>query len=102
MEVYQAYKLKDRVARILMLRCMRNDLMLRFKNNCSTMVVWDVVNIQFGGTLTTRLRKLTLKFDANKKRSNHTMRQHLTVMSNMISELKGSSHELIDEQQSKL
>ena len=27
------------------------------------------------------------------------MRQHLIVMSNMISELKGGGHELIDEQQ---
>ena len=63
------------------------------------MAVWDVVKIQFGGTSTTRLRQLPLKFDAYKKQLNHTMRQHLTVMSNMISELKGSSHELTDEQQ---
>ena len=39
MEVYQAYKRKDRVARILMLISMRNDMMLRFENNRSTMVV---------------------------------------------------------------
>ena len=30
MEAYQAYKRKDRVARILMLSSMRNDSMLRF------------------------------------------------------------------------
>ena len=41
---------------------------------------------------------MRLKFDAYKKQSNHTMRQHLTVMSNMISELKGAGHKLIDEQ----
>ena len=44
------------------------------------------------------MRELTLKFDTYKKQSNHTMRQHLTVKSNMISELKGDGHELIDEQ----
>ena len=99
MEAYQAYKLKDRVARILMLTSMRNDLMLHFENNHSTMVVWDVVKIQFGGTSTTGLRQLTLKFDDYKKQLNHTMREHLTVMSNMISELKGADHELTDEQQ---
>ena len=38
---------------------------------------------------------MTLKFDAYKKQSNHTMRQHLTIMSNMISEI---NHELIDEE----
>ena len=94
MEAYQAYKRKDRVALILMLSSMRNDLMLRFENNRSAMAVWDAVKIQFGGTSTTRLGQLTLKFDAYKKQLNHTMRQHLTIMSNMISELKGDGHEL--------
>ena len=67
MKAYQAYKHKDRVACILILSSMRNDLMLRFENNRSAMAVWDVVKIQFGGTSTTRLRQLTLKFDAYKK-----------------------------------
>ena len=98
MESYQAYKCKDRVARILMLSSMRNDLMSHFENNRSAMAIWDAVKIQFGGTSTTRLHQLTLKFNAYKKESNHTMRQHLTVMSNMISELKGVVHELTDEQ----
>ena len=98
MEVYQVYKSKDRVARILMLNNMRNDLMLHFENNRSTMVIWDAVKIQFGGTSTTRLRQLTLKLDAYKKQSNHTMSKHLTIMSNMISELKGVGHKLTNEQ----
>ena len=56
MEAYQVYKRKDRVARILMLSSMRNDMILRFENNCSAMAVWDTVKIQFGGTSTTKLR----------------------------------------------
>ena len=55
MEAYQAYKNKDRVAHILMLSSMRNDMMLCFENNRSAMVVWDTVKIQFYGTSTTRL-----------------------------------------------
>ena len=98
MEAYQAYNHKDRVARILILTSMRTDLMLRFEKHRSTLVVWDAVKVQYGGTSTTRLRQLTLKFDAYKKQSNHTMRQHLAIMSNMISELRGASHELNDEQ----
>ena len=94
MEAYQAYKGKDRVVHILMLSNMRNYLMLRFENNLSTMAFWDTGKIQFGGTTTIRLCQLTLKSEAYKKKSNHTMRQHLTVMSNMISELKGTGHEL--------
>ena len=77
MKEYQAYKCKDRVARILMLIGMRNDLMLCFEKHRSTLAVWDTVKVQYGGTLTTRLRQLTFKFDAYKKQSNHTMRQHL-------------------------
>ena len=61
------------------------------------MAIWDAVKIQFGGTSTIKLLQLTLKFDAYKKQSN-TMMQHLTVMSNMISEPKGVGHKLTDEQ----
>ena len=35
MEAYQAYKHKDRVARILMFSSMRNDIMLRFERHRS-------------------------------------------------------------------
>ena len=99
MEAYQAYKRKDRVARILILSSMRNDLMLCFEKHRSALVVSDVVKVQYGGTSTMRLLRLALKFDAYKKQSNYTMRQHLTIMFNMISELRGASHELTDEQQ---
>ena len=98
MEAYQAYKRKDRVACILRLSSMRNDLILHFEKHCSTLAVWDTVKVQYGGTLITRLRHLTLKFDVYKNQSNHTMRQHLTIISNMIRKLRGAGPELIDEQ----
>ena len=79
MEAYQAYKCKDRVARILLLSSMRNDIMMRFERHRSAQAVWDTVKVQYGGTFTTRLHQLTLKFDGYKKCQNHTMRQHLTV-----------------------
>jgi len=99
MESYQTYKHKDRVDQILMLSNMRNDIMLRFERHHLAQSVWGAVKIQYGGTSTTRLCQLTIKFDGYKKRQNQTMRQHLTVMSNLISELKGAGHEMTDEQQ---
>ena len=57
------------------------------------------MKVHYGETSITRLRQLTLKFNGYKKHQNHTMRQHLTVMSNMISELKAVRHEMTDEQQ---
>jgi hypothetical protein len=98
MEAYQTYKRKDHVTHILMLSSMRNDIMLRFERHRSAQTVWDVVKIQYGETFTTRLHQLTLKFDGYKKRQNHTMRQHLAVMFNIISELRGVGHEMTDEQ----
>ena len=73
--------------------------MLCFKRHRSAQAVWDAVKVQYGETSNTRLCQLTFKFDGYKKRQNHTMRQHLTVMSNMISELRVIGHEMTDEQQ---
>ena len=56
MEAYQAYKRKDRVARILLLSSMRNDIMLHFERHRSAQAIWDAVKIQYEGTSTTRLR----------------------------------------------
>ena len=57
------------------------------------------MKLQYEGTFTIRLHQLTLKFDGYKKSQNHTMRQHLTGMSNMVSELRTIGHEMTDEQQ---
>ena len=73
--------------------------MLRFERYCSAQAVWDAVKVQYGGTSITRLRQLTLKFDGYKKRQNQTMRQHLTIMFNMVSELRADGHDMTDEQQ---
>ena len=45
MEAYQTHKRKDRVARILMLNSMRNDIMLCFKRHHSAQAVWDAMKI---------------------------------------------------------
>ena len=60
--------------------------------------MWEALKLKFGGTSVTKLRKLTIKFDKYKKRSNHNMRQYLREISNMISELNETGHTLIDEQ----
>ena len=99
MEEYQVYKRKDLIALILLLSSMRNDIMMRFERHRSAQAVWDAVKVQYGGTSTIRLRQLTLKFDGYKKCQNHMMRQHLTIMSNMISELRDVGNEMTDEQQ---
>jgi 16S rRNA C1402 (ribose-2'-O) methylase RsmI len=65
MKAYQTYKHKDRVARILTLSNMRNNIILYFEKHRLTQSVWDIINIEYGRTSTTRLHQLTLKFDGH-------------------------------------
>ena len=46
MEAYQAYKGKDRVACILLLHNIRNDIMLHFERHRSAQAIWDAVKVQ--------------------------------------------------------
>ena len=65
----------------------------------TTQEMWLTLKDKFGGTSTTKLRRLTIKFDSYWKQPNHTIRQHLREMSNMVCELKSAGHVLTDEQQ---
>jgi arginyl-tRNA synthetase len=78
---------------------MKNDVMHEFRQYEVAKEMQLALKQKFGGTSVTKLKQLTIKFDTYKKRPNHSMRQHLSEMSNMISELKDSSHILTDEQQ---
>ncbi|TXG60589.1 hypothetical protein EZV62_015162 [Acer yangbiense] len=82
-----------------MLSSMTNALMCEYEGFDTAQDMWIVLKDKFGGTSTTKLRRLTIKFDTYRKRQNHDMRQHLREMSNMIRELKSAGHTLIDEQQ---
>jgi gag-polypeptide of LTR copia-type len=78
---------------------MENDVMREFRQYEVAKEMWLALKQKFDGTSVTKLRQLTIKFDTYKKRPNHSMRQHLREMSNMISELKDAGHILTDEQQ---
>ncbi|KAJ4744662.1 Gag-Pol polyprotein [Rhynchospora pubera] len=95
----EEFKKKDRAARITLLSSMSNDVLLRFERYRTTKELWDAVKLQYGDTSTTRLRQLTLRLDGYKKRPEHSMREHILAMSNMISELTQAGHVLSDEQQ---
>ena len=61
--------------------------------------MWKALKLRYGRTFSTRLRGLTMKFNSYKMHSEHTMKQHLRVMSSMIRELKSTGNNLTDEQQ---
>ncbi|KAL5731755.1 hypothetical protein ACHQM5_004455 [Ranunculus cassubicifolius] len=99
METYISFKEKERIARILILSSMRNDLMLRFEKHKSPKSLWDDVKLQLGGTPATRRRQLMLNFNLFKKLPHTTMEEHLATMSNMIKELWRNGQALSDEEQ---
>ena len=78
---------------------MQDDLMCEYKKYETVQEMWLALKDKFGGTSTTKLRRLTIKFDFYRKRPNHTMRQHLREMSNMARQLKSAGHVLTNEQQ---
>jgi hypothetical protein len=61
--------------------------------------MWEALKLRFAGTSATRLRGLTMKFDSYSMHYNHTMKQHLRVMSSMIHELKVAGNNLSNELQ---
>jgi gag-polypeptide of LTR copia-type len=96
---FESWKKKNFIARITLLNSMETDVMREFRQYEVAKEMWLALKQKFGGTSVTKLRQLTIKFDTYKKRYNHSMRQHLREMSNMISELKDADHILTDEQQ---
>lgn len=98
-EAYTAWKRKNNIARITMLSSMNDDLMCEFEEYDTAKGMWEALKEKFGATSATKLRRLNQKFNDYKKRPNHSMRQHLRVMSNMIRELKSAGQIISNEQQ---
>jgi hypothetical protein len=96
---FENWRKKDQSARFTMLSSMHNDLIGEFEVYPTTQGMWEALKLKYGGTSATRLRGLTVRFDFYKMRSDHTMKQHLRVMSSMIRELKTAGNQLTDEQQ---
>jgi len=96
---YEAWSKRDRRARFAVLSCMHDDIAGEYEHYTTMKEMWDQLRFAFGGTSTTRLRSLVLKFEVYRKDPKHTMTEHLRALSGMIRDLKGAGHDLSDEQQ---
>ncbi|KAK2986847.1 hypothetical protein RJ640_011072 [Escallonia rubra] len=94
---YQKWNQKDRSARYTLLSSLQNDLIGQYDELPTCKALWEQLKFTFGGTSTTRLRSLVIKFEEYTKDPKHTMSEHLRVMSNMIGKLRDAGHALIDE-----
>ncbi|KAK2970752.1 hypothetical protein RJ640_028275 [Escallonia rubra] len=98
---YQKWNQKDCSARYTLLSSLQNDLIGQYDELPTCKALWEQLKFSFGGTSTTRLRSLVIKFEEYTKDPKHTMSEHLRVMSNMIGKLRDAGHALTDEQQVK-
>nr|POE88869.1 hypothetical protein CFP56_37404 [Quercus suber] len=96
---YESWRKKYLCARFTMLSSMHNDLIGEFEQYTTAQDMWKALKLRYGVTSATRLCGLTMKFDSYKMCSEHTMSQHLRVMSSMIREFKSVGNNLTDEQQ---
>ncbi|KAI9194170.1 hypothetical protein LWI28_003691 [Acer negundo] len=90
METYQTWKRKNSLARIMMLSSMTDAFLCENEDFDIAQDIWIALKDKFGGTSTTKLRRLTIKYDTYRKCQNHDMRRHLREMSNVIRELKSA------------
>ena len=60
-----------------MLSSMQDDFICKFKKYETTQEMWLTLKDKFGGTSTTKLRRLTIKFDSCRKCPNYTMSQNI-------------------------
>ena len=99
LETYQSWFKKDQSMRFTMLRSMHDGLIGEYEAFQNAKDMWDQLKFDFGGTSTTRLRSLVLKFEVYCKDPKHTMTEHLRMMFEMICDLKVARNVLTDEQQ---
>ena len=76
---------------------MDDGLTVEYQQYQTAKEVWDQLIFAFGGTSTTRLRSLVLKFEVYRQDPTHIMTERVRVMSGMIRELHTTGHVLIDE-----
>ncbi|KAK2976693.1 hypothetical protein RJ640_013949 [Escallonia rubra] len=98
---YEKWNKKDRSSCYTLLSSLQNDLIGQYDELPTCKALWEQLKFSFGGTSTTRLRSLVIKFEEYTKDPKHTMSEHLRVMSNMIGKLRDAGHALTDEQQVK-
>jgi sarcosine oxidase delta subunit len=78
---------------------MHDDLIGKYETFQNAKDIWDQLKFDFGGTSTTRLRSLVLKFEMYRKDPKHTMTEHFRMMFGMIRDLKVARNVLTDKQQ---
>ena len=88
---------KNSLARITLLSCMQDDLMIEYEVYQNSHEMWEALKEKYGVLSATKLRGLVMKFGNYKIRLNHTMKQDLKEMKRMIKELKTFGHMLTND-----
>lgn len=66
LDAYETWCKNDQVMPFTLLSSMHNDLIYEFEGYRTAREMWDALRLRFGGTTTTRVHGLTMKFDSCK------------------------------------
>ena len=61
-EAYEAWKIKNHSASILLLSIREDDFMCEYEEYQMAHQIWNALKDKYGSTSTTKLRRLTIKF----------------------------------------
>ena len=78
---------------------MHNDLLSEFEQYAIASEMWQALINKYMMVSSKKLRELNIKFNIYKKKTHHSMKQHMRTMSTMIRELMAIGINLTDEQQ---
>ena len=98
-EAYEAWKIKNHSASILLLSIREDDFMCEYEEYQMAHQIWNALKDKYGST-SIRLdqNNSQLNFDTYKLCPNTSMEQHLREMSHLIKELKNADSIITYEQ----
>lgn len=70
MNIYHTWKKKNSIAQGILISSMNDDLTYEYPRYKTTQAMWMALKRKFGGTIVSKLRQLTIKFDNYEKVSN--------------------------------
>ncbi|KAK4428585.1 hypothetical protein Salat_1158300 [Sesamum alatum] len=80
LNAYDKWRDQDLSACFTVLSCMHDNLIREYEKYPTTKELWKVLKATYGGTLATRLRALTLRFNQYILDPKHSIFQHLDLM----------------------
>ena len=95
---HDAWEAKDREVRSSLLAMVEDDILYEFACYATSMQLWDALRNRFGVYTPVQLSALHIALESYKMNPQHTIRQHMRHMTNMLTELQEAGQVLTESQ----